>query len=176
MEGDWVDKKCSVNFRVRLDKIHKASMDCDPVEETYIAQGTPEVTADTDTDMDGSTEALHLDRSSNGTEWTASLTRWDSRDRIREETRIVILDFLSSLPADKLTARNLIRSGNRPERLEKTMCRLSKSSSDAGSYEHKRQKFLRMARLRRKLSLNLKRDIESFDQKKLKHRSKQKEE
>ena len=151
-------------------------MDCDPVEDTYIAQGTPEVTTDTDTDMEGSTETLHLDGSSNGTELgTASLTRWDSRDRIREETRIVILDFLSSLPADKLTARNLVHSENRPERLKKTTCRLSKSSSDAGSYEHKRQKFLRMARLRRKLSLNLKRDIESFDQKTLKHRSKQKE-
>jgi len=33
-----------------------------------------------------------------------------------------------------------------------------------------------MARLQRKLSLNLKRDIENFDQKKLKHRSKQTEE
>lgn len=148
-------------------------MHFDSVEDTYIAQGTPELTTDTDSDMDGSRETLKLDGSSDS---AAELTRWSSRERIREETRIVVLDFLSSLPADKLTARNLSESENRVKCLSKTMSRLSKSSSDAGAYEHKRQKFLRMARLQRKLSLNLKRDIESFDQRKLKHRNTEKEE
>ena len=148
-------------------------MHCDPAEDTYIAQETPKVTTDTDSDMDGSQETLRLDGSSDS---TTNLTRWASRDRIREETRIVVLDFLSSLPADKLTARNLAESENRPKCLSKAISRLSKSTSDASAYEHKRQKFLRMARLQRKLSLNLKRDIETFDQKKLKTSTKHKEE
>ena len=151
-------------------------MDCDPAEETYIAEGTPEVTTDTDSEMEGSTETLRLDGSSDSS-LSTNLTRWASRERIREETRIVVLDFLSSLPAEKLAALNLAHSENRAVCLKKAMRRLSKSSSDAGAYEHKRQKFLRMARLQRKLSLNLKRDIENFDPKKLKHnREKQREE
>lgn len=153
--------------------IQLTTMHFDSVEDTYIAQGTPELTTDTDSDMDGSRETLKLDGSSDS---AAELTRWSSRERIREETRIVVLDFLSSLPADKLTARNLSESESRVKCLSKRMSRLSKSSSDVGAYEHKRQKFLRMARLQRKLSLNLKRDIESFDQRKLKHRNIQKEE
>lgn len=148
-------------------------MDLDPVEESYITQGTPEIS---DSEMEGSTETLHLDGSSDSiNQDTKTLSRWASRERIREETRIVVLDFLSSLPADKLTARNLVRSEKRSSCLTKSMRGLSKSSSDAGSYEHKRQKFLRMARLERKLSLNLKRDIENFDQNTLKHRSKREE-
>jgi len=144
------------------------------VEGTYIAQGTPELTTDTDSDMNGSSETLQLDSSSEGSRRQADLTRWASRERIREETRIVVLDFLGSLPADKLTARNLIPSGKSRSSF-KSVGRLSKSSSDAGSYEHKRQKFLRMAKIQRKLSLNLKNDIENFDPKTLRHRSKQKD-
>ena len=150
-------------------------MDCDPVEGTYIAQGTPELTTDTDSDMNGSSETLQLDSSSEASRGQADLTRWASRERIREETRIVVLDFLGSLPADKLTARNLIPSRKSRSSFN-SVGRLSKSSSDAASYEYKRQKFLRMAKLQRKLSLNLKKDIENFDPKTLRHRSKQKDE
>lgn len=135
-------------------------MECDPVEHTYITQGTPEVTdTDTDTEMDGS-----------GNE-KSNMARWASLERIREETRIVVLDYLGSLPADKLTAPNFTRSENRAPCLTRAITKLSKSSSDAGAYEQKRQKFLRMARLQRKLSLNLKRDIETFDQTKLRNRA-----
>lgn len=148
-------------------------MDSDPVESKDIAQGNPEATTDTDSDMNGSSETLHLDSSSEGSLGKAELA---SRERIREETWIVVLDFLSSLPADKLTARNLVPKEKKRRHLSKSMQRLSKSSSDVGSYEHKRQKFLQMARLQRKLSLNLKKDIENFDPKTLKQRSQQKNE
>ncbi|XP_020619292.1 uncharacterized protein LOC110057049 [Orbicella faveolata] len=137
------------------------NMECDPVEHVYITQGTPEVTTDTDSDPEmGKSD----DTKSN-------MARWASLERIREETRIVVLDYLGSLPADKLTARNFTRSESRAPCLTRAMSKLSKSSSDAGAYEHKRQKFLRMARLQRKLSLNLKRDIETFDQSKLRNRA-----
>lgn len=137
------------------------NMECDPVEQIYITQGTPEVTTDTDSDPEIG--------KSNDTK--SNMARWASLERIREETRIVVLDYLGSLPADKLTARNFTRSESRAPCLTRAMSKLSKSSSDAGAYEHKRQKFLRMARLQRKLSLNLKRDIETFDQSKLRNRA-----
>ncbi|KAM7439789.1 hypothetical protein ABFA07_010968 [Porites harrisoni] len=138
------------------------NMECDPVEHIYITQGTPEVSTDTDSDPEmGKSD----DTKSN-------MARWASLERIREETRIVVLDYLGSLPADKLTARNFTRSESRAPCLTRAMSKLSKSSSDAGAYEYKRQKFLRMASLQRKLSLNLKRDIETFDQSKLRNRAK----
>ena len=140
-----------------------ANVDCDPVEHVYITQGTPEVSTDTDSDTE--TEMSKSD------EKKSNMARWASLERIREETRIVVLDYLGSLPADKLTAKNFSRSESRAPCLTRAMKNLSKSSSDAGAYEHKRQKFLRMARLQRKLSLNLKRDIETFDHSKLRNRA-----
>lgn len=137
-------------------------MECDPVEHTYMTQGTPEVTTDTDSDPEQMEESGDV---------KSNMARWASLERIREETRIVVLDYLGSLPADKLTARNFTRSENRAPALTRAICKLSKSSSDAGAYEHKRQKFLQMARLQRKLSLNLKRDIETFDHTKLRNRA-----
>lgn len=94
-----------------------------------------------------------------------------SLERIRDETRLVVLDFLSKQPVEKLTARNLSQTENRPEILRKAIKRVSKSASDASRHEHRRKRFQNMALpLRRKLSLNLKRDIESFDSvRKLKH-------
>ncbi|KAJ7375577.1 hypothetical protein OS493_040298 [Desmophyllum pertusum] len=92
-------------------------MECDPVEHTYISQGTPDVTTDTDsdTDMDGSGDTK------------SNMARWASLERIREETRIVVLDFLGTLPADKLSARNFTRSENRTPSLARAMGKLSKS-------------------------------------------------
>ena len=94
-----------------------------------------------------------------------------SLERIRDETRLVVLDYLGKQPAEKLTARNLSQTENRPAVLKKAIKRVSKSASDAWRHEHRRKRFQNMALpLRRKLSLNLKRDIESFDYaKKLKH-------
>lgn len=94
-----------------------------------------------------------------------------SMERIRDETRLVVLDFLSKQPVEKLTARNLSQTENRPEILRKAIRRVSKSASDASRHEHRRKRFQNMALpLRRKLSLNLKRDIESFDTvRKLRH-------
>ncbi|XP_032232958.1 uncharacterized protein LOC5508275 [Nematostella vectensis] len=89
--------------------------------------------------------------------------RTASVERLKEETRLVLLDFLGALPPEKLTARNLTVSEHRPERLKQAL-KLSKSPSDAASYENRRQKFQNMAApLRRKLSLNLKQEIENFD-------------
>lgn len=139
-------------------------MEHDSVEQTYISQGTPEVTTDTDSDTE----------MENNGPTKSNIARWASLERIREETRIVVLDYLGSLPADRLTAKNFTHSENRAPRLKRAICKLSKSSSDAGAYEYKRQKFLEMARLQRKLSLNLKKDIETFDPKKLRSRAEKK--
>ena len=89
--------------------------------------------------------------------------RCASVERLKEETRLVLLDFLASLPSEKLTARNLTVSENRPERLQRAL-RVAKSQSDAAAYESNRLRFQQMAApLRRKLSLNLKREIETFN-------------
>ena len=139
-------------------------MEQDPVEQTYISQGTPEVTTDTDSDKE--MENCGPEKS--------NIDRWASLERIREETRIVVLDYLGSLPADRLTARNFTNSENRAPYLKRAIIGLSKSASDAGAYESKRKKFLEMAKLQRKLSLNLKRDIETFDHNKLRGRAEKK--
>lgn len=86
-----------------------------------------------------------------------------SAERLKEETRLVLLDFLASLPSEKITARQLTQSENRPEVLQKAL-RVAKSQSDAAAYESNRRRFQQMAApLRRKLSLNLKREIENFN-------------
>lgn len=86
-----------------------------------------------------------------------------SVERLKEETRLVLLDFLATLPAEKITARQLTQSENRPERLQEAL-RVAKSNSDAAAYECNRLKFQQMAvPLRRKLSLNLKKEIENFN-------------
>lgn len=89
--------------------------------------------------------------------------RCASVERLKEETRLVLLDFLGSLPAEKITARNLTESENRPERLKQALA-VAKSNSDAAAYESNRKRFQQMAvPLRRKLSLNLKAEIENFN-------------
>ena len=75
--------------------------------------------------------------------------------RSREETKLVVLDFLSALPPEKLTARNYKRVLSiTPGFLEDVATPgLSKSWSDAQDYEQKRRKFMTMAKpLRRQLS------------------------
>lgn len=100
-----------------------------------------------------------------------NLTRHASRELLREETRLVVLDFLASLPPEKLTARNLSTSDPKPASLRKARSRVKNSVSDAEAYERRRVKFLkRSLTLRRKLSQNLKRDIENFDQARLRRR------
>ena len=123
-----------------------------------------------ETDSDSVTEDSHLRQPYylEGNDTSENMARSVSLERIREETRLVVLDFLSSLPPEKLTARNLSNSEKRPKYSTKGIRRLSKSASDASTYEFKRRKFLRMAQLQRKLSLNLKQDIESFDRRNLK--------
>ena len=94
-----------------------------------------------------------------------------SRERLKEETRLVVLDFLASLPPEKLTARNLSTSDPKPAVLRKARNRVKISASDAAAYEKRRVKFQkRSATLRRKLSQNLKRDIENFDPARLRRR------
>lgn len=89
--------------------------------------------------------------------------RCASVERLKEETRLVLLDFLGSLPAEKITARNLTESENRPERLKQALA-VAKSSSDAAAYESNRKRFQQMTvPLRRKLSLNLKAEIQNFN-------------
>jgi hypothetical protein len=89
--------------------------------------------------------------------------RCASVERLKEETRLVLLDFLGALPTEKTTARNLTESENRPERLKKALA-IVKSNSDAAAYESNRKRFQQMAvPLRRKLSLNLKSEIENFN-------------
>lgn len=89
--------------------------------------------------------------------------RCASAERLKEETRLVLLDFLATLPAEKITARQLTQSENRPERLQEAF-RVAKSNSDAAAHESNRMRFQKMAApLRRKLSLNLKTEIETFN-------------
>lgn len=89
--------------------------------------------------------------------------RCASAERLKEETRLVLLDFLGSLPTEKITARQLTQSESRPEILQEAL-RVVKSHSDAAAYESNRMRFQKMAApLRRKLSLNLKREIENFN-------------
>ena len=101
----------------------------------------------------------------------SNLSRHASLERLKEETRLVVLDFLGSLPPEKLTARNFADTESRPDVLKKAIRRVRKSQSDAQAYERSRKKFLeRSTSLRRKLSQNLKSDIESFNSTSLRRR------
>ena len=88
-------------------------------------------------------------------------------DFTNTETKLVVLDFLSSQPIEHLTARNARRktlSLDSSDRRRKTS--LGKSSSDGSSHESYRNRYAKLAKsgksLRKQYSLRLKRDLDEY--------------
>jgi hypothetical protein len=87
-------------------------------------------------------------------------------DFTNTETKLVVLDFLSSQPIENLTARNATRRktvsfGDRHRKIS-----LGKSSSDGSSHEAYRSRYAKLAKsgksLRKQYSLRLKRDLDEY--------------
>jgi hypothetical protein len=87
-------------------------------------------------------------------------------DFTNTETKLVVLDFLSSQPIERLTARNAIQGEKteQDERHRKTS--LGKSSSDGFKHDHYRTRYAKLAKsgrsLRKQYSLRLKRDLDEY--------------
>ena len=87
-------------------------------------------------------------------------------DFTNTETKLVVLDFLSSQPIENLTARNATRrkTVSFDDRHRKTS--LGKSISDGSSHEAYRSRYAKLAKsgksLRKQYSLRLKRDLDEY--------------
>ena len=85
-------------------------------------------------------------------------------DFTNTETKLVVLDFLSSQPIGHLTARNATQGENSDQRGRKTS--LGKSSSDGSKHENYRNRYAKLAKsgrsLRKQYSLRLKRDLDDY--------------
>ena len=85
-------------------------------------------------------------------------------DFTNTETKLVVLDFLSSQPIEHLTARNATQGENPDQRRRKTS--LGKSSSDGSKHENYRNRYAKLAKsgrsLRKQYSLRLKRDLDEY--------------
>ena len=88
-------------------------------------------------------------------------------DFTNTETKLVVLDFLSSQPIERLTARNARRktvSFDSLDRHRKTS--LNKSSSDGSKHESYRSRYEKLAKsgksLRKQYSLRLKKDLDEY--------------
>ena len=104
----------------------------------------------------------------------------DEIELMKQETKLFVLDYLSTLPKDALRARNgpktnvvkakTIHFGERPVLdIKKQKGNLKRSSSDKYD-EEVREKFKQMAEpIRRRLSYQIRRDIVNFNKHKLRH-------
>ena len=87
-------------------------------------------------------------------------------DFANTETKLVVLDFLSSQPIEHLTARNAVKRETKSfnERRRKTS--LDKSNSDGSNHQDYRSRYAKLAKsgktLRKQYSLRLKRDLDEY--------------
>ena len=91
-------------------------------------------------------------------------------DRMKEETRFVVLEYLSSLPAEKVRGRN--RQSSMPVNANLSHSWPNECQPRRGSDVHDRKVRERLTNmldpLRKKLSQDLLADITTFDKKRLK--------
>lgn len=84
-------------------------------------------------------------------------------DFTNTETKLVVLDFLSSQPVEHLTARNKTNSSFSGGERRKS---LGKSTSDVSSHESYRNRYAKLAKsgksLRKQYSMRLKRDLDEY--------------